>query len=321
MRRMGRDRGGWKGEGKETRRGHGTTLLNVVPPVRVLAVGSKTDLESRIMPRPCWNFWGPYWPHQSAVCIRSSKSRARQGNGMNLALGALSRYPTTPHSECRGSRGTSMEKPQYVHQGREYESSSPSPPRLLPRSHPRRNPPRGFSLSLSFLASPYIPVRSDSLPSRPRNVGDNPRRLVRIFLGPYYYCRGSTQMVSRVWAGSPAPRKEVLSSHLPPSLPRSFFTACRLILLFFLLLFCRHDRLTTDLRFAHSFSSLNGLFSFVFFFCFSRGGFVDFPRKSLRPLSHPRGHSMRSPSFTISLCFGFVFSFICIVSAPEQRGL
>lgn len=23
-------------------------------------IGSRTDLESRIMPRPCWNFWGPY---------------------------------------------------------------------------------------------------------------------------------------------------------------------------------------------------------------------------------------------------------------------
>lgn len=51
MRRMGRDREvdgrARKGEGKETRRGHGTTLLNVVPPV--LAVGSKTDLESRAL--------------------------------------------------------------------------------------------------------------------------------------------------------------------------------------------------------------------------------------------------------------------------------
>lgn len=31
-------------------------------PISDSLVGSRTDLESRIMPRPCWNFWGHYWP-------------------------------------------------------------------------------------------------------------------------------------------------------------------------------------------------------------------------------------------------------------------
>lgn len=60
-----------KGKGKsgeEIRRGHGTTLLERGRIRRGLAVGSRTDLESHIMPRPCWNFWGPYWPHQP--CLR-----------------------------------------------------------------------------------------------------------------------------------------------------------------------------------------------------------------------------------------------------------
>jgi len=55
-------------EGEIVRRGHGATLLNVVARVRRYpAVGSRTDLESRVTPRPCWNFWGPYWPISRVV--------------------------------------------------------------------------------------------------------------------------------------------------------------------------------------------------------------------------------------------------------------
>lgn len=69
-RRARKEKGKGKEEmgGEEMRRGHGTTLLERGRIRRGLAVGSRTDLESRIMPRPCWNFWGPYWPHQP--CLR-----------------------------------------------------------------------------------------------------------------------------------------------------------------------------------------------------------------------------------------------------------
>lgn len=80
----------------------------------------------------------------------------------------------------------------------------------LPLSLSTSKPPHSLP-SLQPTSLHTLLCTTPPLPPRPRNVGENPRRLARIFLGPYYYCRESTQMVSRVRrAGSPALRKEAL---------------------------------------------------------------------------------------------------------------
>lgn len=129
------------------------------------------------MPRPCWNFWGPYWPHQP--CLRSSKNGGLRGPERAPRL--LRSF--TPPLPCQSRSGSPMGLPAIC-----ASVKSNTDFFFLP-SFTRC--PRGYLSSLP----PSYPS-SSSLPFRPRNVGENPRRLARIFLGLYYYCRGSTQMVS-----------------------------------------------------------------------------------------------------------------------------
>lgn len=135
------------------------------------------------MPRPCWNFWGPYWPISRVSDHLRAAGPARPGP-RSLRV--------TPPSLCQSRRSGSRPWGMWasaicVHRGIARISSSSSLPLLILHTMPSRvlSPPPFLISSSSFL-SPC-----------PRNVGENPRRLARIFLGLYYYCRGSsTQMVS-----------------------------------------------------------------------------------------------------------------------------
>lgn len=136
------------------------------------AIGSRTDLESRIMPRPCWNFWGPYWP------ISRVSDHLRAGPGAQGPR-SLRVAPTTP---CQSPSGSPMGLQRYVqHRGRERTDF------FFPIL--RTVPSRVLSLPSSALPHHLFLF---ALETSERN----PRRLARIFLGLYYYCRGSTQMVS-----------------------------------------------------------------------------------------------------------------------------
>lgn len=146
------------------------------------AVGSRTDLESRIMPRPCWNFWGPYWP----ISRVSDHLRAGPGPGPRSLRVAP---PLPPPIAERLAHGAIQ---RYVHRGRAHGF-------LLPPHPSRTVPSRESSLPSSrhlFLFALETSRRRE--PTTPR---------AHIFLGLYYYCRGSTQMVSSTRAGSSAPRK------------------------------------------------------------------------------------------------------------------
>lgn len=99
--RRGEERG--RQEGEEIRRGHGTTLLNVVPSVRALPSSVvKPTLRRALCPVLVGISGAPTGPHQP--CLRSSKSGAqRQGNGgVSLTLGALD-HPTTLLVDREGS--------------------------------------------------------------------------------------------------------------------------------------------------------------------------------------------------------------------------
>lgn len=163
-------------------------------PRRGVRVGSRTDLESRIMPRPCWNFWGPYWP----ISRVSDHPRAQARAPARASL--VARHPTTPCQSQSGSRPWGSSNMCIGERAHGF---------LLPPSFTRC--PRESSSSPLPLLSPFLRPSSSSLPFRPRNVGENPRRLARIFLGLYYniIVEGARRWY-RERAGSSAPRKGAL---------------------------------------------------------------------------------------------------------------
>lgn len=133
-----------------------------------------------------------------------------------------------------------MELQQYVHRGRAHGF-------LLP--HPSHDALTG-TLSLP----PSLRPSSSSLSFRPRNVGENPRRLARIFLGLYYYCRGSTQMVSSTGRFVPSAERGFI--FLPPLCSPHPFLLSSPLSIFPSSSSSRHDsRTTSDYRIPFSFGT------------------------------------------------------------------
>lgn len=102
------------------------------------------------MPRPCWNFWGPYWP------ISRVSDHLRAGPGPRASL--VARCPTTP---CQSRSGSPMGLQRYVHRGRAHGF-------LLP------HPSHGALTGPLSLPPPFLIISSFS-PSKRRREPTTPR--------------------------------------------------------------------------------------------------------------------------------------------------